>query len=180
MSVATELPVLTGNNLRVLLRPMTVEDQPIFRAYITESAELRRLIDNPSIPTEEDQVNWFRRCQEPDRQIFTIETLSSMEVVGNAGFTDIGVEEGEVQLRITIADAYQGIGLGFETMGLLLLYAFKVQKWSAVWLKVLPDNARAIRLYEKCGFRIIPSTLEDAGKIRMMLERTHFLPPLQV
>lgn len=173
--MATGLPVLTGGNLRILLRPMKVEDQPIFRAFIMESAELRRLIDNPSIPTDEDQMNWFRRCQEPDRQIFTIETVSTMEVIGNAGFTDIG-PQGKPQLRITIADPYQNVGFGSEAMKLLLSYAFEVQKWEAVWLKVLPENDRAIRLYEKCGFRIIPSQPEDGGKIRMMIERTRSLP----
>jgi len=173
--MATELPVLTGTDLRILLRPMNEEDQSVFRAFITESAELRRLIDNPAVPTEEDQMNWFRRCQEPDRQIFSIATVATDDVIGNAGFTDIGVEEGVVQLRITIGDPYQGQGFGSEVMGLLLRYAFTVEEWEVVWLKVLADNERAIRLYEKSGFTLIPSLPEDDGKKRMMMSRDMFL-----
>lgn len=171
--MASTLPVLTKDRARIMLRPMTKEDQPILRSFMVESAELRRLIDNPSIPTEEDQMNWFTRCQETDRQMFTIETMEKGYIIGTAGFVDI-VEGKAPQLRITIADAYQGQGLGKEAVFLLLQYAFTVLQWDSVWLRVLPENERAIGLYQKFGFTVVPSEPEDKGKIRMNLNRDDY------
>lgn len=171
--MASTLPVLAKGNGRVMLRPMTEADQPILRSFMVESPELRRLIDNPSIPTEEDQMNWFKRCQEPDRAMFAVEMLEKGYVIGTAGFVDIG-EAQAPQLRITIADAYQGQGLGKEAMFLLLQYAFTVLKWNSVWLRVLPENERAIGLYQKCGFAVVPSEPEDKGKIRMKLTQEDY------
>lgn len=42
---------------------------------------------------------------------------------------------------------------GSEVTRLLLAYGFQVKKWHRIELRVLEYNHRAIRCYEKCGFK---------------------------
>ena len=46
-----------------------------------------------------------------------------------------------------------GLGIGTEVTRLVLTHAFATLGLHRVGLRVLADNSRAIRCYEKCGFR---------------------------
>lgn len=54
-------------------------------------------------------------------------------------------------LGIVIKDSYQGRGIGKILMNNLITYA-KKEKIKSIYLTVLTDNVKAIRLYEKYGF----------------------------
>ena len=95
-------------------------------------------------------------------------------VIGFVGYGDHGAEEPDVGeiFALYVLPEYQGMGIGWRLMeaGLKELSAFpKICLWA------LRDNARAIRFYEKWGFRrdgaekFVPR-LEAAG-IRMTKEK---------
>ena len=77
--------LLTGPH--VSIAEMTLEDQPHFQRWLSESAELRQLINDKRVPTMDDQLNWFARVQQPDRRMFSL--LVGDTLIGNAGFVDI-------------------------------------------------------------------------------------------
>jgi len=52
-----------------------------------------------------------------------------------------------------IGRGYRDAGLGTEALPLALDYAFSELDLHKVFLRVLDFNARAIHVYEKCGFR---------------------------
>ncbi len=96
------------------------------------------------------------------------------KVVGFVGFGDRGDEApdtGEI-FALYVLSGYHGTGVGRLLMeaGLEELKAYP-----RVCLWVLKENARAIRFYEKCGFR--PDGAETfsprvrAAEIRMVLDR---------
>ncbi len=61
--------------------------------------------------------------------------------------------ENAIQLGIRIGDKnYWDKGYGTEVVALLTKFAYSNFGVTKVWLKVLPDNIRAIRCYEKCQF----------------------------
>jgi len=58
-------------------------------------------------------------------------------------------------MGIGIGDkAYWGRGVGTEVMNILLRYVFTELNLHRLSLTVFEYNQRAIRLYEKCGFKI--------------------------
>jgi len=59
----------------------------------------------------------------------------------------------EVELGIKIASSYRDQGYGSEAAKILSDYCLSVLELSRVHLKVLPYNMRAIRSYEKAGFK---------------------------
>lgn len=49
---------------------------------------------------------------------------------------------------------YMGQGYATEATQLMLAYCFLRLNMNRVYLKVYADNARAISLYERCGFKV--------------------------
>ena len=73
--------------------------------------------------------------------------------IGNISLTDIDWVARHAGVGIFLGEAkYQSKGYGQQAMRLLLRHAFHDLGLHHVYLVVLDDNARAIRLYEKCGF----------------------------
>lgn len=161
--------VLAGS--AVALVRMTADDQPFFQQWISESEELRALIDDASIPTMDDQMKWFARVQEPDRKMFSLVTVPDGTLIGNAGFVSINPQDRSAQLRITIGNPdSRGKGIGTEAVGLLLKYAFTDMNLEHVSLEVLPHNTAAVRVYEKHGFKTSDQPGEK-GRILMQLKK---------
>lgn len=143
--------VLSGE--KVALATMTEADQTKFCVWL-QNDELRELIDDPRVPGLEDQLKWFKRVQQPDRKFFSLVTVPEGILIGNCGFVDIDSAKNEAVLRITIGNPdYRGKGLGTEAVSLLLRHARTQSGWKRLTLKVLKSNLRAVRTYEKTGFK---------------------------
>jgi diamine N-acetyltransferase len=73
--------------------------------------------------------------------------------IGNIHLTDIDWVSRHACLGIFIGEAQsQSKGYGQQAMRLVLRHAFHDLGLHRVYLTVLDDNPRAIRVYEKCGF----------------------------
>ncbi len=148
----------------VALSVMTEADQPSFHTWMQDPV-LRAQVDDLRIPTLEDQAAWFRRSKEADRRFFSIVTLPDKKLIGHGGFVDIDTKKHEAVLRITIGDTEaHGKGYGTEAVSLLLAYAFDTALWKRVLLHVLEGNERAIRTYQKSGFKRT-SQRERSGQV---------------
>jgi ribosomal protein S18 acetylase RimI-like enzyme len=68
-------------------------------------------------------------------------------------------------LGIVVKTAYQGKGLGYNLLGNLLKLS-RSERVQEIFLTVLDENLRAIRLYRRYGFRKIGKTVEHwKGKV---------------
>lgn len=86
-------------------------------------------------------------------RFFAIET-ERRQFVGYTGLRDIDWADRTALMDIIIGDkAFWGKGYGQSAVRSLLRFAFERLDLIKVSLAVLPFNARAIRCYEKCGFR---------------------------
>ena len=95
------------------------------------------------------------------RQV-TFAALVNGRVVGNAGLhpvNDNPRQKHVCSLGISVAEAYQGRGVGRALMNACLDFADQWANYARVELTVHADNARAIKLYESLGF-------EHEGRLR--------------
>ena len=83
----------------------------------------------------------------------------SGDFIGNIEFMD--VKDSTAELGIAITASKQSLGYGVEAIRRLLQYGFNTLGLDRVFLKVYPENKRAIHVYEKCGFVIYHCTDED-------------------
>jgi len=86
---------------------------------------------------------------------YSIIDNGSNELIGNCGFTDIDHINQTSEVGMFIGDKkYWNKGYGTEALGLLLDYAFKALNLHNISLRVYSFNERAIKTYEKIGFKI--------------------------
>lgn len=101
--------------------------------------------------------------------------------VGAVGLRTLDDASQRAKLAIGIfLPAHRGKGLGTEAMRLVLDHAFGALALRVIRVRVLAFNARAIAVYERCGFRKVrrePVDLdgERSEDILMELEASDFL-----
>ncbi len=104
---------------------------------------------------------WIRlraRVQEifcdPQAVHFLIVLRAGDQPIGVCGLFDVDQEQGTAQLGVVIGEAAaRGQGYGTEALNLLVAYAFDHLGLRLLRLQVREDNAAAVRVYEKLGFR---------------------------
>jgi RimJ/RimL family protein N-acetyltransferase len=74
--------------------------------------------------------------------------------IGLLSLWDRTIPHQAAELSIWIGEGYRNGGNGTESLRLALSYAFGELKLHKLYLRVLEYNTRAIRTYEKCGFRV--------------------------
>jgi RimJ/RimL family protein N-acetyltransferase len=94
-----------------------------------------------------------RHTSYPEEPVFAIYTLADDQLIGQVGVEVIPpATDGEVWILIGDRE-YWGKGYGTDAMRLLLRYAFDELGLHRITLKTFSFNLRAIRSYEKVGFR---------------------------
>lgn len=100
--------------------------------------------------TRREEREFIRGKREEHAVIFSMIERGSGEFIGNIEFMD--VKDSCAELGIAITAKMQNRHYGSEAIARMLEYGFEELSIHRVFLKVFPQNARAIRVYEKCGF----------------------------
>jgi RimJ/RimL family protein N-acetyltransferase/predicted N-acetyltransferase YhbS len=150
--------VTTIKGERVLLRPLQESDlEESLRVW---TPELRHMYGGSLIaaagPIEarrQGRRAWFERVQRgAEGHCFAIE--ADGRYIGHVHIDAIDEQSQSGRYRVGIDNPeYWGKGYGTEAGRLMLRYAFETLGLHRVSLRVAAYNARAIRCYEKCGFR---------------------------
>lgn len=143
---------LTGE--KCYLSPIDVEDAPIFTEWLNDM-ELTRYLTlatyNITIGGEREAL--VRLSKEHNYSIIALDTE---KLIGNCGLMDLDQINRSAELGIFIGNKeYLSKGYGTEALRLLIDYAFNYLDLENILLKVYSFNERAIRCYEKVGFRKI-------------------------
>jgi RimJ/RimL family protein N-acetyltransferase len=119
-----------------------------------EIARLTRYSTRP-MPTEEVERFFQSRLLSSESVAYGIHVRASGRLVGLTTFSALDPDNGSVLFHITIGerDAW-GHGYGTEAAQLMLWLAFERIGLHRVGLTVFSFNERAIRSYEKAGFRV--------------------------
>ncbi len=102
----------------------------------------------------EDETAWFEnRNKSKDNYVFAILTLEG-KLIGNCGLHRVDLKNRSAVFGIFIGDKeYWGKGYGTDATRTLLRFAFAELGLNRIELEVYAFNPRAIRAYEKAGFR---------------------------
>jgi RimJ/RimL family protein N-acetyltransferase len=137
---------------------------PIERDYLPHYVEwlndweVRRFLA-PTLPhplTIQDEDDWFNHQRDDQHsRMFAILTRSEGRVIGNCGLHQIDWTNRTATLGIFIGDRnYWGKGFGSDATRTLLRYAFEEANLHRIELEVFAFNPRAMRVYDKCGFKL--------------------------
>ena len=150
--------LLESENIRfVPVTELLVRD---YLAMINDIENVGRLIGRRAEPvSEEKEIEWVRQKLREKASVFSMLEKKSGEFIGNIELMDVADSAGELGIAITAGKQDQGFGT--EAVRALVEYGLERLGLKRIFLKVYPDNARAIRVYEKCGFREYGRTDED-------------------
>jgi RimJ/RimL family protein N-acetyltransferase len=144
-----------------LVRLAADEPETLGKAFAkwNRNSEYKRLMDTepPQLWSAKNIKEWLEKDLEreaPDQCFFTIHTLEGDQLIGFVALRSIRWSQGEAWAGIGIGEPeYWGRGYGTDAMRLALRYAFMELSLERVSLNVFLSNERAIRSYEKAGFR---------------------------
>ena len=143
--------VFETDNIRfVRLDESLVQD---YLAMVNDMENVGKLIGSTRTFTEEEETEWIRRKLENNFRIFSMIDKATGEFIGNIEIMDVEGDAASGELGICITAKQQDRGFGSEAIPAMVKYAAKEYGLRRLMLRVFPDNARAIRVYEKSGFR---------------------------
>jgi RimJ/RimL family protein N-acetyltransferase len=158
-------PPQIAGHLVALRRPIQSDLPSVIRWY--RDPEVARLTRYQTRQMTQPEIQRFfeMRMLAPDALAYSIVELSSSRLIGFTTFSALDGDNGSVMFHITIGerDAW-GRGLGTEATQLMLQHAFERLGLHRVGLAVFSYNTRAIRAYEKAGFRV-------EGRLREAIQR---------
>lgn len=138
----------------VYLRPVEHDDLLYIRKWANDP-EIRRLTGEVTPMTPTGAERFFEKVQnDADRVWFIIALRENDAPIGEGGLLRMFPAWRTTDLSIIISekDAW-GKGYGTEAIRLLLDYAFGCLNFHRVALGVVDFNERALRFYEKIGFK---------------------------
>lgn len=143
--------------------PIEGEKLYIRKMEVSDTDDIIRWRNNPRVfrnfiyqkPfTKEGHMEWIHNVIEKGLAVqFIICEKATDRPIGSVYFRDISKEHKKAEYGIFIGeDDAIGKGYGSEAAKLALRYAFFVEKWHKVMLRVYADNVGALKSYENAGF----------------------------
>lgn len=146
-------PPAGGAPRSVRLRALETSDLARSLAWVNDP-EITRFTGTlyPISAAEEDE--WYKRVQhDPSQRALALEAEDGAHI-GNGGFRDIQPVPRKAELWIYIGDrGRQDQGYGPAAILELLRFGFERLNLHRIWVRVFSYNERAVRAFEKCGFR---------------------------
>ena len=137
---------------RLYLSPMNVEDAETYVNWLNSrgvSDNLGMTASVVRIPGEKEYIE-SKKSSDYDFSI----VLNDDTLIGNISLMDVNLISRKATLGIFIGDEdNRSKGYGTEAMKLLVEYGFNILGLHNIDLKVFSFNERAIKAYEKVGFK---------------------------
>ena len=123
-----------------------------YLVMVNDIENVERFIGSVHEPfTEEQEIRWVHKKLEEKAQVFSMLEKHSGAFIGNIELMD--VNDGFAELGIALTAKMQNKGYGTEAVSALTAYGLDRLGLERIFLRTNPANTRAIRVYEKCGFR---------------------------
>lgn len=131
-----------------------------YLAMVNDMEHVARFIGPRREPiTAEQERRWVKKKLAEDAAVFSMLEKATGAFIGNIELMDIA--DGKAELGVAITAAMQEKGYGTEALPSMIRYGMETLNLRSIFLKVYSDNARAIHVYEKCGFRAYDRTEKD-------------------
>jgi len=147
--------VYTLESRNIIYRQITEEDTDLILSWRNSDFVRQYYIYQPII-TKEEHLNYYHnKCESGDIIQFIMSNKEDNTPFGCIYLKDVKDENNKAEYGVFIGDeSYIGKGLGTEACMRITQFAFEELKLHKVYLRVIADNERAIKSYQKTGYRI--------------------------
>jgi RimJ/RimL family protein N-acetyltransferase len=136
------------------LSPIDVNDAEIFTEWLNDMVIIINLELYSSIISLENEKAFLNNLSNDHN--YSIIDMETEKIIGNCGFQNVDYVNQTAEAGIFIGDkSFWNKGYGTEALSLLADYGFKALNFHNIMLRVYEYNKKAIRCYEKTGFKQI-------------------------
>lgn len=142
----------------VCIRTLSTSDLEDFLRYRANPTVYRWQVSGPMDHTEARQ--FLRNHPSLDThqsgqwQQLGIELLRTRQLIGDLAIRFSSFESRNAELGLTISPDFHRLGIGKETMGLLLDFLFSSPKIHRVFVRINEHNQGSVKLIESKGFQL--------------------------
>ncbi|MDI6917337.1 MAG: GNAT family protein [Thermoplasmatales archaeon] len=138
---------------KVVLRALEKDDLDRCLKWINDM-DVVKLAGPPRFPkSKAEEEKWFEKTINDDKnRVLAID--ANGKHIGNVGLHNIDFRNRNAMLGIMIGEKkYWNKGYGSDAVKTLVSLAFNELNLHKIYLHVFPSNKRALKCYEKCGFK---------------------------
>ncbi len=137
------------------LSPVNVEDAEKYTEWINDPEVSVNLTFFSKVISFAKEKELLEKISKEDYH-FAVIDLESDDLIGGCSLNNVDPFNKTAEVGIFIGNkAYWNKGYGEEALRLLLDYSFNILNLNNIMLNVYSYNKRALRCYEKCGFKKI-------------------------
>lgn len=151
-----------GNLVR--LRAYEKNDLEIARKFVNDPEVKKYLIPGIPFPLRvDDEEKWYNSLNPfgKGEYSFAIERIEDGKYIGGCGINKVDWKNSVAEVGIFLGKPYWNKGYGTDAMRVLVNFIFSEMNINKVKLEVFSFNERAIRSYEKVGFKIEGALREE-------------------
>lgn len=138
---------------RIYLSPRNSEDAQKFTEWLNDFETTDYLGRSNILTTLEGEKQYLEENINPEAT-FVIVTIEENKMIGTVSLEKIDWKNRNATLGIFIGDKdFRNKGYGTEAIKLILEYGFRYMNLHNVKLDLMEFNTRALKCYEKCGFK---------------------------
>lgn len=145
------------NGAAVTVRPIRPEDEPLLVAFhkeLSEESIRSRYFEFMSLKERTAHERLIRICNSDYGREITLVAETNGKIVGIARYTKL-YGTAHVELKMTIIDRFQNVGLGSQMLEKVIQVARK-EKIATISVNVLNENLSMLHLCKKFGFEMEP------------------------
>jgi len=140
---------------RIYLSPINVEDVEIFTEWMNDFYVTDYTGRSYRTMTLQDEKQYLEKTSNT-KNVFAIIDSEKDETIGTVGLHEIDNINRTATLGIFIGNkSYWNKGYGTEAIQLILDFGFNYLNLNNIDLALMEFNQRALKCYEKCGFKEI-------------------------
>lgn len=144
---------------RVTIRLLTRQDLDDPLAWLPSRDPLYQLFDWPPRSAEQNDL-WFSQLMRDGRRVYYAVENEQRCLIGRISLREI-LWQCSARLGIGFGARFVGQGYGSESLRVFLRYYFLDLGFERMFLDVAAANERAIRCYQRCGFKMDGSHYAD-------------------
>ena len=152
---AGQQPIINIAGEKVALGPIRRDLTHLLLGW-SNDFEVRRF-EGPMLPRSLESIEdlYSRISKDENRAYFVVYEKTQLRPIGNAGLDSISYAHRTAEFFIVIGEKESwGKGYGTEVTRLVLDYGFTCLGMHNIYLRVFANNQRAIRAYQRSGFRM--------------------------
>lgn len=139
---------------RLYLSPLNIEDAEKYVEWFCDFKMTDGIGKSGNLMTIQAEREWIEQTLKNNELNFAIVNLEQDELIGNCGFENVSYQNRIGTVGIFIGNENnRSNGYGTEALRLLLDYGFNYLNLNNIMLTVKSFNERAIKCYEKVGFK---------------------------